>query len=393
MSLPLKTESFSRDAKFWSPKGLRQDILTQLHNGHQGIQKTRNLARETVYWPGITKDIQRLCESWHLCQEMQPQQPRQPMQMHEKPDIPWVKVRTDLFEVDGFNFLIIGDYFSRYPVIKQLTSTTSSSIIAATKETFALLGVPREVISDNGSQYQSAYNNFCEEWGIKHTTSSPWHAQSNGYIECQIHYLKPIMKKCMKSGRDVNLVLLNVRATTLDAKLPGPAELMFGRPITTTLPSHTSELAPEVYRDHLRQVQDQQKAYADQHTRERPPLLPGKQIRILDKTAKTWCAGRVVARNSDRSYLVATEGGRNIVWNRSHQREMPAPAQSPPTTPATNTRQQPEQLVKTPVRPPIQPMTPTMTRSGRVGEKPKQLIEECGWTQEDIKPWDLHYYY
>ena len=142
-------------------------------------------------------------------------QPQQPMQMHEKPGMPRVKVGIDLFEVDGFNFLIISRYFSWYPVIKQPTSTTSSSIIAVTKETFALLGVPREVISDNGPQYQSAYN-FCEEWGIKHTTTSPLHVQSNGYIECQIHYLKSIIKKCIKSDGDVSLVLLNVRATPLD---------------------------------------------------------------------------------------------------------------------------------------------------------------------------------
>ena len=31
------------------PKEQRQGILTQLHNGHQGIKKTRNMARKTVY--------------------------------------------------------------------------------------------------------------------------------------------------------------------------------------------------------------------------------------------------------------------------------------------------------------------------------------------------------
>ena len=132
------------------PKELRQVILTQLHNGQQGIEKTRNLARETVYWLGIAGDIQLVCESCQLCQEMQPLQPRQPMKMHEKLGMRWVKGGADLFEADGCNFFIISDYFSRYPVIKKLTSAASSSIIAATKETFALLGVPREVMSDNG---------------------------------------------------------------------------------------------------------------------------------------------------------------------------------------------------------------------------------------------------
>ena len=219
-----------------------------------------------------------MCESCQLCQEMPAQQPRQPMQMHEKACMPWVKVGTDPFEADGCNFLIISDYFSRYPVIKKLTSTTSSSIITATKETFALLGVPREVMSDNRPQYQSAYNNFCEEWEINHTTSSPRHAQSNGFIERLIRYLKPILKKYMRSGGYINPALLNIRTSPLDAKLPSPAEMMFGHPITTTLPSHNSELAPEVYRDHLHHAQDQQKAYADQHTRALPPLIPGNKF-------------------------------------------------------------------------------------------------------------------
>ena len=74
------------------------------------------------------------------------------MRMHEKPGMPWVKLGTDLFEIDGQSFLIIADYFSRYPFVKELQSTTAATIITSTKEAFAMLGVPREVVSDNGPQ-------------------------------------------------------------------------------------------------------------------------------------------------------------------------------------------------------------------------------------------------
>lgn len=37
---------------------LHEDILSQLHSSHQGIEKTRKLARESIYWPLITKDIE-----------------------------------------------------------------------------------------------------------------------------------------------------------------------------------------------------------------------------------------------------------------------------------------------------------------------------------------------
>ncbi|XP_064642786.1 uncharacterized protein LOC135497049 [Lineus longissimus] len=37
------------------PETLRKNILEQLHDAHQGIEKTRRLARELVYWPTLTK--------------------------------------------------------------------------------------------------------------------------------------------------------------------------------------------------------------------------------------------------------------------------------------------------------------------------------------------------
>ena len=116
------------------PRLLRQDILAQLHSGHLGIEKTRRLAHESVYWPRINKDLEDVCKRCQLCQELQPQQPREPMKMHEKPGCPWVKLVTDLFEIGQRNFLTISDYFSRYPIIKELKSITSAAVVTATME-------------------------------------------------------------------------------------------------------------------------------------------------------------------------------------------------------------------------------------------------------------------
>ena len=37
------------------PSTLQDDILNQLHVGHMGIERTRRLARETVFWPNMLK--------------------------------------------------------------------------------------------------------------------------------------------------------------------------------------------------------------------------------------------------------------------------------------------------------------------------------------------------
>ena len=39
---------------------MRRDILQRLHKAHLGILKTKERARDTVFWPGITKDIEEI---------------------------------------------------------------------------------------------------------------------------------------------------------------------------------------------------------------------------------------------------------------------------------------------------------------------------------------------
>ena len=101
--------------------------------------------------------------------------PKEPATMYKKPNAPWVKLGTGLFEINQNNYIIISDYFSRYPVIRLLRSTTGKAI---TKSIFSMFGVPQEIVSDNGPQYQREYNKFCDKWNILHTTS-PRHPKSN----------------------------------------------------------------------------------------------------------------------------------------------------------------------------------------------------------------------
>ena len=95
---------------------------------------------------------------------------------------------------------------------------------------------------------------------------------------------------------------------------------MFGHPLPTTLPSRSAKLAPEVYRDHLRERTASQKLYADQHTKPLPPLSPGQRVTILNKENKTWFPAKVTNRNN-RAYTLLTNSGRVIKRNRQQLRE------------------------------------------------------------------------
>ena len=86
-----------------------------------------------------------------------------------------------------------------------------------------------------------------KSWGIEHVMSSPNYAQSNGFAERQVRWVKPVIKKCLKTSESIPQALLQMRATPIDAKLPSPAELMLKRRVATCLSSHTNENRDDGY--------------------------------------------------------------------------------------------------------------------------------------------------
>ena len=53
------------------PLEQREEILLQLHIGHFGIEKTKQRARDAVYWPRLNTDIESLIARCSICQEHQ----------------------------------------------------------------------------------------------------------------------------------------------------------------------------------------------------------------------------------------------------------------------------------------------------------------------------------
>ena len=151
--------------------------------------------------------------------------PREPMLSPELPKYPWQKVATDLFALNKQSYLLVVDYYSRYPEVIKLNSTTSASIVSAMKTIFSRHGIPQTVISDNGPQYDSSeMKQFSSTYGFKHVTPSPYYPQGNGLAE---HMVKTV-KSLLRQTSDMALTLLSYQATPLPWCLLSPAELLMG---------------------------------------------------------------------------------------------------------------------------------------------------------------------
>ena len=60
--LSLHNNLLLRGNRIVIPESLQQEVLGQLHEGHQGIVKCQNQARISVWWPGISKQSKQFIQ-------------------------------------------------------------------------------------------------------------------------------------------------------------------------------------------------------------------------------------------------------------------------------------------------------------------------------------------
>nr|XP_054768172.1 uncharacterized protein K02A2.6-like [Lytechinus pictus] len=309
------------------PSSMRKLMLEKLHQSHQGVEKTKRLARDVLFWPGMNADIAELVERCDICSRHRASNQKEPMHGHDLPGRPWQKIGSDLFEFDGSTYLILVDYYLNYFEINKLTSTSSKAVIAICKQQFARHGVPDEVISDNGPQYASAeFHQFCVEYGVTHKTSSPRYPQSNGKSEKAVQIAKNLLKKSADDGKDVHLALLAYRNTPGDG-LPSPAQMLMGRRTKTTIPTSGRLLQPSTVSrediiDRKKELQRRQKQFYDKGTKDLSVLEPCDMVTYQD--GKVWRPAVVIKKDeSPRSYIIEGEGGVHYRRNRRHLQKRP----------------------------------------------------------------------
>ena len=87
--------------RFIMPEGLRGETLKQIHEGHYGVEKSLLTAREAVFWPRITQNRTNEVQNCKTCQVYSKSHPKETLQQHEIPTQPWIKIGTDLFELQS----------------------------------------------------------------------------------------------------------------------------------------------------------------------------------------------------------------------------------------------------------------------------------------------------
>lgn len=233
------------DDKVVIPKGLQPAILIALHKGHPGIRRMKQLAREFLYWPKISEDIEnfvRRCDACALTQKL----PRKvPLEPWLTPTKPFERVHIDYAgPINGYYILIFVDAYSKFLDVALTQTISANRTIDLCREIFARYGPPDILVSDHRTQFTSeSFSTFCKEIQCTHLLSAVNHPQSNGQAERMVDTVKRAMAKDPSNWRKQLFDFLHsYRYTPCSAAPDGrsPAELFLGRrinsPFTKLLP-------------------------------------------------------------------------------------------------------------------------------------------------------------
>ena len=225
------------------------------------------------------------------------------------------------------------------------------------KAVFARYGIPDVLVTDKGHQFASTeFAVFAKTWMFKHTTSSPYHPQSNRKAENAVKTVKRLFTKSKESGQSEFLALLDWCNTPSEGIGLSPAQRLMERRCKTLLPDAgtllQSRYSTEQETSALIGNKQRQQHYYDRHAKPLHPIKPGETVRMRLPGQNTWTAGTCTGQTGPRSYDVKV----GETMYRRNRRQLIQANEPPildigepePLTSSTDTPQQQEQAKQPP---------------------------------------------
>ena len=295
------------------PPAIRSAVLDELHNTHPGIVRMKNLSRSYVWWPKLDLDIENTVKRCHTCQIHGNKTRKSELLPWSWPVNPWDRIHIDFAgPVENKMILVIVDAGSKYMDTHVMNNATSERTIQCLRHTFALLGLPRYIVSDNGTAFTSdKFQLFCDNNGIKHIRCAPYHPASNGLAERAVQTLKNAIKKNTDGSLETRLYrfLLNYHKTPHATTGCAPSEMIMKR----LLRSRLDLLKPNLQED----IMDKQIKMKFRHdkTAVKKSFDVNDYVYAYDKVNfPKWKRGQIVQQDGPLTFTVELSDGRR--WRR-----------------------------------------------------------------------------
>ncbi|XP_040262454.1 uncharacterized protein LOC120978250, partial [Bufo bufo] len=229
------------------PRKYRQELLRIGHDvplaGHLGIRKTGYRITQNFFWPGVSDDVRAYCQTCEVCQRIGKKGDHPKAKLVSMPiiDEPFTRVAVDIIgplaqpSRSGKRYILtIVDYATRYPEAVALSNIQAETVAEALVKVFSRVGFPKEVLSDQGTQFTAEITQqIWKTCGVKSLTSSPYHPQTNGLCERFNGTLKQMLKSFTGAYKDwerfLPHLLFAYREVPQESTGFSPFELLYGR--------------------------------------------------------------------------------------------------------------------------------------------------------------------
>lgn len=166
----------------------RELMIKYRHEGktnHRGIQETYNYLKSNYYWKSLKNDVINYINNCEICQRTKYDRkpPDQPLILTETPTRPFEIIHVDTFMAEKQKFLTFLDKFSK---VAQALPYTGNATSCADQlvHFFQFFGIPQQIISDNGSEFQNeVVKGLLNAHNIKIHFTTPYHHESNSPVE------------------------------------------------------------------------------------------------------------------------------------------------------------------------------------------------------------------
>ncbi|KAI7796507.1 hypothetical protein IRJ41_023564, partial [Triplophysa rosa] len=255
----------------------RAEVLKQLHQCHPGVSRMKALGRGYVWWHKLDQDVERLVKTCCTCQGHRNVPAVAPLHPWNWPDKPWQRLHVDYAgPFMGKMFFVLIDAHSKWMDVYPVNSATSATTIECLRNSFSNHGLPELIVSDNATCFLTAgFKEFLQKNGVRHVTSAPYHASSNGLVERAVQIL--------------SRVLFSYRITPQTTTGLSPAEML-----------------------KIHEQQQKQNVYHDKKARERNFCVVDLVLTRNFTYGPKWIPGHIVTVTGPLSYKVMLGDGRVV---------------------------------------------------------------------------------
>lgn len=125
-----------------------------------------------------------------------------------KTNYPFQRIHLDFFYSQKKCFLILFDSYSKWIDVKIMSKTDAQAVIHILQDTFSVIGLPQEIVTDNGPPFRSTiFKRFCTVNGIGLPEPASLYPQSNGAAERSVRTAKEAFHKLLLDNRNEGLAI------------------------------------------------------------------------------------------------------------------------------------------------------------------------------------------